>query len=446
MASHGGHRRVVIVAPSFAPVSNPPTQRVRFFARHLPDFGWEPTVLTVRPEFYEDPLDPDADLLLPPGLEVIRTSAAPAALTRRVGIGDLGIRAYWPMRRALLALCRERRPDLIFIPGPPWHTFLLGPTARRVYGVPFVLDYIDPWVSASGADGRWGTKAYWYRRLAVALEPRAVPEAAHITAVSDGTNEGVHHRYPEIADDRFTTIPYGVEPADFDALRAHPRPNALWQGGGGDGNFHFASVGAMLPRGFETLRALFAAVALLRTQHPTVGPRIRLHFVGTTYEPNPRGDLVMPVARDMGVASVVTEHPARVPYLDALNAMCSADGVLALGSSEPHYTASKIYPSILARRPLLALFHEQSSVCAVLRATNAGELVTYDDATGAAARVSEIAAAMFRLMTPPGYDPSQVQWEATASYTARAMTARLVAVFDRCVDSGVARDTGRRAS
>jgi hypothetical protein len=413
-------KQVVIVAPSFAPASNPPTQRVRFFAAHLPELGWRPTVLSVDPRYYEESLDPEIDALLPPGLEVIRTPAWPAAITRRIGIGDLGIRAYWPMRRAL----ERMRPDLVFIPGPPWHTFLLGAMMRDAYDIPYVLDYIDPWVSSAGAGGRWWSKAFWYRQVALALEPRAVRGAAHITAVSDGTNEGVRARYPWLPADRCTGIPYGIEPADFEALRQRPRAQGLWPAG--DGNVHLVSVGAMLPNGYETLRALFSALRLL-------GPtRLRLHFVGTTYEPVPRTPLVEPVAREMGVGDIVTEHPARVPYLDALNLLVSADGILALGSTESHYTASKIFPSIFARRPLLAIYHEASSVCDVVRRSRGGTLVTYSDTERADARVGAIADALRGMNT---YDAAAVQWDVFEAYTARRMTERLAAVFDRCVSS-----------
>jgi hypothetical protein len=205
-----------------------------------------------------------------------------------------------------------------------------------------------------------------------------------------------------------------------------PRPHGLWSTT--DGALHLVSVGAMLPNGYETLRALFAGVLAVR--ETALGARIRLHFVGTTYEPTPRQRLVEPVAREMGLGDVVTEHPSRVPYLDALNLLCSADGIVALGSSEAHYTASKIFPSILARRPLLAVYHAASSVCDVVRRAHGGELVTYDDVDRAGGQAPAIAAALARLLAPGGYDPAAVRWDSFADYSAERMTERLARVFD----------------
>jgi hypothetical protein len=75
---------------------------------------------------------------------------------------------------------------------------------------------------------------------------------------------------------------------------------------------------------------------------------------------------VTPRAEALGVADLVTEHPARVPYADALRAQVAADGVLLLGASEARYTASKISTALLAGRPLVAVCHEESDMAAAL--------------------------------------------------------------------------------
>lgn len=433
-------KRVLIVAPSYAPSSNPPTHRVRFFARHLPDAGWEPEVLTVDGRHYEEPADAGIGRLLP-DVRVTRVGALPARWTRMLGIGDLGMRGYFHLKRELRRMIAERRPDVLFLPGPPWHTMLLGPAMQEETGVPYVLDYIDPWVNSMGADGRWWTKAYWFRRLAMALEPRAARGAAQIVAVSDGTNEGVRASYPDIPAERFTGIPYGFEASDFDALRARSRSHGHWDAT--DGKLHLVYVGAMLPNGYETLRAVLGAVKLLREREPSFGERIRLHFFGTTYDPKAEEGLVEPVAREMGLGDVVEERPRRIPYLDALDVLCSSDGILGMGSTEAHYTASKIFPCILARRPLLAVYHAASSVCDIVTEARAGALVTYDDRARAGSRVEAIADALRRLHAPGGYDPDAVRWDSFERYSAASMTRRLADVLDRAVAAAPPAPAGR---
>ncbi len=137
---------VLIIAPDFAPSSLPPATRVRFFVKHLPEFGWEPVVLTVDAKHYEAAVDAENQQLLSPSLEVIRTSAFSARWTRKFGVGDIGMRSLWQHWRAIKHLCRERKIDLIFIPVPPYVPMVLGRLAHLRFGIPYVIDYIEPWV------------------------------------------------------------------------------------------------------------------------------------------------------------------------------------------------------------------------------------------------------------------------------------------------------------
>ena len=110
--------------------------------------------------------------------------------------------------------------------------------------------------------------------------------------------------------------------------------------------------------------------------------RLRLHFFGTSNQSESAVCRVLPIARECGVADAVTEQPARLDYLDALSVLTHASGILLLGSSERHYTASKLYPALLAQRPILALFHQQSSVVSILRDAASEptvRVVTYGD-------------------------------------------------------------------
>lgn len=424
-----GLKRLLVISPAFPPHPSPATHRARFLARYSRENGWVVEVLAVDPRYYEESLDTELLRLVPDDLRVTHTPAWRASWTRRFGVGELGMRAYFPMRKVLREICRERRPDLIYIPGGPFYTFLLGADMREEFGIPYVLDYTDPWVLTPPARQRrpW-RKAYWYWRLARWLEPRVVRNAAHILAVSDGTNRGIHVRYPDLPASRFSAEPFGFEGRDFDHLREHPRPNRYWRAD--DGNLHLASVGAMLPDGYETVRALFRAVNQLRREKPETFARIRLHFFGTTYDPAATDGLVMPVANEEGVADVVDEHPRRIPYVDALNVLTSAHGILALGSTQHHYTASKIFPAILARRPLLAVYHEVSTVCEIMRATRAGELVTYGDTERAAQRVGAIADALERMLAPGGYNAGTVRLDALRENSAERMSQNIFRTLD----------------
>ncbi|PON15177.1 hypothetical protein C2W62_25210 [Candidatus Entotheonella serta] len=96
-------------------------------------------------------------------------------------------------------------------------------------------------------------------------------------------------------------------------------------------------------------------------QTPALFSRVRLHFVGTDYAAGTRAmKTIEPIALHMQLGDYIREYPQRLPYFDTLNLLRQANFLLVPGSSHPQYTASKIYPYILAHKPLLALFHEES--------------------------------------------------------------------------------------
>jgi hypothetical protein len=142
---------------------------------------------------------------------------------------------------------------------------------------------------------------------------------------------------------------------------------------------------------------------------------------------------MLPAARDAGIDSLVEEHPARVPYLDAIQILLDSHALLVLGSDSAHYTASKVFPYILAHKPLVAVFHEESSVVRILQETQAGQVVTFGNGCSPGQKIEEIAELLrHTLSLPRGSRPPTI-WEAFGPYTARAMTSLLAEVFDKAL-------------
>lgn len=436
-------RRVLMVSPHFPPDSSAASHRVRLLAPHLGEYGWKPTIVTVRPSDYEARLDGELARMVPEALDVVRVGAWSARWTRRMGVGDLGARAF----SALFGKCRELSSqahyDCLFVTIFPSYPALLGPLLKRRRGLPFVLDYQDPWVGAWGltaGPGRDGTpdmKSRISRRLATYLEPIAVRAADAITAVSEGTFRGVQQRNPVTSSKPCVEIPLGGEPRDFERLRESPRDNPYFEPS--DGAFHVSYVGTLLPKGFETATAFLSAVALLKERVPEAYGKLRVHFFGTSNQsagsPEPR---VLPEAERIGVADVVDERPARIDYLDALTVLTQSSAILLMGSSERHYTASKLYPALLARRPLLALYHVESSVVSILKRAARppwARLVTYDDRRRARSRVEGIFDELYALVTTSLPDASMLDLDVVEEFSARAMAARLADVLDLVASS-----------
>lgn len=428
-------KHVAIINADFAPSSLPPSLRIRFFARHLPEFGWQPTIITTDPSYYESTVDPENEQLLPESLKVIRTCALPAKLTRSFGFGDVGIRSLFFHWRALKKLSREKRIDVIFIPVPPSMPMTLGRLAYHRLGIPYVIDYIDPWVTEyywklprEQRPPKWRL-AYSAARL---LEPFSIKRASQITGVSKGVTDSVISRYSQFEKSDATEIPYGGEAEDLAYVIEHPRQNRIFDKN--DGLLHISYVGVLGPGMSETVKAIFMAFRAGLSRAPKIFERVRFHFVGTTYDPeggSSSGCQVLALAEEPGITDFVDEHPARVPYLDALQLLIDSHALLIIGYDEPLYAASKIYPYILARRPILGVLHEESSPVSILRNTRAGDVVTYNSVRGPMGKIDAISRSLEDILRlPSNYEPPTI-WAEFEPYTTRAMGARLATVLDK---------------
>src|SRR5580693_336254 len=130
-------RKALVISPHFPPDSSAATHRVRLLAPYLSAWGWEPTVLTLDPSSYDGGLDPELLRTVPSSLRVVRCRAFPLRLTRRIGIGDLGLRSLLALYREASRLLEAERFDALFITIFPAYTALLGPWLSRRFKVPF---------------------------------------------------------------------------------------------------------------------------------------------------------------------------------------------------------------------------------------------------------------------------------------------------------------------
>ena len=429
-------KNVAIIAPDFPPSSMPTALRVRLLVEHLREYGWDPVVITTDPSYYENPADEENLRLLSGGYEVIRTRAFPARFTRKFGLGDLGLRSFLHHWRALAKLIGQRKIDLVFVSVPPVYSMMLGRLANLRFGVPYVIDFQDPYITdfyKTVPDSQRLPKWRLARALAEVVEPFSLRRAVHIVSVDKAYVAGVIRRYPWLSDEDVTGVQLGVEPRDFDYLRQHPRRHDMFDNS--DGFIHVSYVGRGGPDMRAAARALFLAVKKGLAEEPELFRRIRLHFVGTDYA---RAEAVhyhiLPVAQEVGVERYVHEHPARVPFLTALQILIDSRALVVLGSTEAHYTPSKIFPYILAQKPLLGIFHESSAVIDILRQTCAGDVVTFNVQCPPEASVDQIYVKLCRIVT--ALPPTNQKWDAFEPYTAKAVTERLAAAFEAALAKG----------
>lgn len=366
-------KKIIIISPHFPPSNLAAVHRSRFFAMHLPKFGWEPIILTVHEKYYEEELDWNLVKLLPKELRIEKVKALPTKPIRIVG--DIGIRGFIPLLFRTIMIIKKEKIDFLYIPIPSNYVSLIGRIAKFITGIKYGIDYIDPWVHKfPGSEVKY-SKHWFAMKLADILEPIAIKNVGLITGVADGYYNAVIERNPHLKEHCvFASMPYGGEKKDHDELKELNLESYLFKKN--SNKFQFIYAGAMLPKAYEPLKRIFDALK----NHPELANKIEIHFIGTGKHPNdPKGYNIKPIAEEFGLwNNTIFEYPKRIPYLDVLIHLEAADGVFILGSTEPHYTPSKVYQGVLSKKPILAVLHSESTAVEVIRKSRAGLVLGFN--------------------------------------------------------------------
>jgi hypothetical protein len=422
-------KRVLIVTPNWPPVSYPDMHRVRMALPYFEEFGWEPIILKIDPDEQQGIKDPMLCLTVPSSVRTRQAGCVPLAATSWLGIRSVGLRSHFHLAAAGSALIRELRPQVVFFSTTMFTVTTLGRYWKKRHGVPYIVDFQDPWLALESRRGSRTDRDWKYRAsqsIARRLEPFTLRQAAHVVSVSPAYPAMLCGRYPWLNRDQFTVLPFGAAERDFDLLRERPVKHAIFTAG--DGKRHWVYVGRGGADMAFALRGLFAAVRRQADIEPELRSRLRMHFIGTDYAPDRAKKSVAPLAAEAGISEMVIEETARLPYFEALQCLLDADALVIPGSDDPGYTASKVFPCVLARRPLLAIFNEESSVVETLRRTHAGTVVSFSAADTVESIAQRLTATDW--LTQPSV-PS-TNWAEFERFTARNMTRELCRVFEKC--------------
>ena len=420
-------KTVLIIYPHWPPSNLVGVQRVRIVAGCLHRHGWHPVILTVHPRHYEEMPDPHLEKTLRPGLEVIRTEAFPVLqIAGKRLIGDIGLRAFWHTYRRGKALIKNRQIDFIWISMPSWYPALLGRIFHRQAKIPYGIDYQDPWRNQLAPYHLRFSRAWWTNLLAALLEPAAVGKAALLTGVAQPYYQPVLDRYFGSKTIRHTAIQLGFDPADYRLETTEPE--TPWPTDRSIRPFVYA--GALLPHAHLFIQRLFESLAIIKRQ-AALPTEARFYFLGTG---STNGPTVVDHARAAGVEDLVTEVPDRFPFLHILHFLKAAAGVLIIGSTEQHYTASKTFQCLLSGRPVFAMLHQASEAAAILRTSRADSyLVAYQSDQTPGDFQNKTLETLKRYLG--NSQPWAPDLAALAPYSADSAAGKLAAVFDNALEN-----------
>lgn len=422
-------KRVLIISPYFPPSNAADMQRVRMSLPYFNDFGWEAEVITVNPLYSEAVKDPLLMESIPEDTVIHYVSAFSKKITALFGLGSIALRSLYFYKRYADNLLESKHFDLIYFSTTQFPVCILGAYWKKKFKIPYIIDMQDPWHSDYYKNKPAGErpKKYWFSyRMNKFLEPVAMNSADGIVSVSAAYIRTLHSRHRNLRTKPAKVVTFGAFDRDFEIAEQH-RTRILPAFKKKEDLIQVAYVGR---GGYDMQPAaelLFTAFKEGLELHPHLFSKIRFHFIGTSYasehEANPT---FMPAAEKLGLTLYVDEQTGRIGFYETISTLQQADALLVMGSDDPHYTASKIYPYILANKPLLAIFNSSSSAAATIRDCNAGFVADLSDPRQAVEDIFQFLSDLTKNnIAAPVVDGGEF-----VKFTARTMTAKQCELFN----------------
>jgi glycosyltransferase involved in cell wall biosynthesis len=397
--------RALIVSYAFPPVGGAGVQRVLKLVKYLPSHGVTPAVLTARDASV--PLtDASLEAELPGDVEVIRARtfepgyAAKQAAWKASASAKKSVAARWtseivrlgrglmlpdpqvlwlPAAELALAerLASAKPDDVVFISGPPFSQFLLGPLARLRRQTALVLDYRDEWTTTGSLFEMSGSA-----RAGAVLEKAVLRSAHAVTTATEEFRTALLSRFSFLDPARVVTIPNGYDPADF--------PEGL----PGPPSDHFVLCYAGTVFKLTSARSFLEALRRLHVREPQLAKLLEVRFLGRIVETELDA---FEGSETLGVKRLgYIDHVRALEQLSASHAtLCILDDV---AGAERIYPA-KIFELMRLGKPCLAITPE-GALANLVRKHQAGDVASPREPDAIAA-VLERMLREFRDGVPP---------------------------------------------
>jgi glycosyltransferase involved in cell wall biosynthesis len=410
-------RRVLVIAYYFPPFGGAGVQRTLKFVKYLPEFGWQPVVLTVK-EQVAHLRDLSLEEDIPSSTPIHRTLAVlpppwlPWRLRNFVSRWlllvdeQLGWLPFAVTRGKQLV--RQGGIQAIYTTSTPYTDHLIGYLLKQQTRLPWAADFRDPWVD----NPVLAFASRVHRRLAGQLEQRVFHTADQIIVNTEPACELYRRKYSRLDSGRLITIPNGYDPADFVQGVALPP--------GDPTRFKVVHVGSLYGRR-RTSRSFFQALQHMFDTGGLPRDRIEVLFVGNA------GKETEELVKAYGMADIVNLI-GYVPHRQSVLRLLGADLLLLIptsGSGSEVFLPAKIFEYLAAGKPILAIA-SPGAAADLVREAQAGVVVDPEE-------VGEIAAQITVLYQ---------QWErgelnitgnrgVVARYERYHLTGQLARVLDR---------------
>jgi len=410
------NNKILIIANVFPPSGGPGVQRTSKFVKYLPIHNWEPIVLTGQQKLRirDDKLLSD----IPLNTKIVKTfNMAPSESLKQtrirgyfyrvlawLSIPDLGI---WWLPFSFLAgikIFRQHQLKLIYATGGPFSSFILGVILKRIFKLPLILDFRDPWtLNPRRLPRKW--HVLWREPIEGWLERVCLKNADKVLCVSEPMVQLFATRYGKAIIQKFAVITNGFDPDDFVKVDHNKFVDHIDDTDKITVNY----VGTISSN--RTFNIFLKGIQILLCRRPEFKTKLRCSVIGNNL-------MISKPELDSTVCWF-----GYVNHSQAINLMCQADFLLLLAENA-HEATGKIFEYIATGNPILALAPAEGAIAQVLDQANLGKVVSPTDANAVANGLEELLDDLLAGIKP------QPNWPAIEQYSRKKTTGQLAAIFD----------------
>ncbi len=404
----------------FPPLGMGGVQRPLKFARYLPEFGWDVTVLTAEPGAY--PATDESLLAELPGSVAVERIRAwdPSRLQSRFHRSHRSYSAFlrnWlrfpdskrafvgPAVRRASGLAAVRPFDAVWTSSPPPSVHLVGLRLKRELGISWIADFRDPWFARFND---WGPTR-WHARYSKSLHSKIISSADRVIAASKAIAASVSASSIPPA-----VITNGYDESDFSATEA-------------------------LPSGQSPFTILLCGTF---GENPDPEPIFNLLGHWARQDPN-RQFSIQHVGATVGIElpEIASRHDLQDRFTslgyrshcEAVRALQSADLIALPQNGQPEYAdilPGRVFEILRSLRPILLLANPACETARLLKSIEGCWIVPPGDMQAGITALDSIAAL-------PRYKPAR-SVSAISQFDRRAQTGQLAAILDglRAAPSG----------
>jgi hypothetical protein len=349
-------KRVLMIAFHYPPLrGSSGILRTLKFSKYIPEFGWEPIVLTTHRRAYSS-LGNDhigeisnREIYRAFALDTSRHLSIMGRYPSFLSLPDRWV-SWWLGAVPLgLYLIKKYRPEIIWSTYPIATAHLIGLSLSRLTGVPWVADLRDPMVDVGYPPNPRTRRIYQW------IERKTIKRCVRAVFTTPGAIKFYEARFPQIPASRFCLIENGYDEENFTTAKATIA-------GGGSENKQIVLVhsGIIYPSERDPV-PFFEALAALSQQGLISSKSLKVILRAPVYD-----EFLLQLIDRHGLGGIVMLAPP-ISYQEALNEMLTADGLLILQATNcNHQIPAKLYEYLRARRPILALTDPVGDTAAAL--------------------------------------------------------------------------------